>query len=256
MNCDQVQNLLGRFHDGELGPADRSAVATHLGGCPRCAAELAAAAELGELARALPEPEPPPDLWDRIDRRLADADFRARPVRCLPRPWTAAAAAAVLLVALAAGWGTYRALAPDREQDLSLDDLVGARPGRPMSLQEAARQVDFRVIPVSDLADGYRLKECCLCREGCCDVVRCKFLRGADPVLLVQCSPDRPVRFGRRPVLSTHVHGKPVCIGECDGRLAVTWQARDATLCLIGPRDLAELVRLMACVEKCLDQAQ
>jgi hypothetical protein len=256
MNCDQVQNLLGRFHDGELGPAERSAVATHLRVCPRCAAGLAAAAELGELARALPEPEAPADLWDRIDRCLADADFRQRPVRGLPRSRKAAAVAALVLVALAAGWGAYRALAPDREQDLSLDDLVGARPGRPMSLQEAARQVDFRVIPVSDLADGYRLKECCLCREGCCDVVRCQFLRGADPVLLVQCSPDRPVRFGRGPALTTRLHGKPVCIGECDGRLAVTWQGRDATLCLIGPRDLAELVRLMACVEKCLEPTQ
>jgi len=70
MNCDEVQDRLGAFHDSELLGADRLAVEVHLGSCPACAAELGAIAELASFARHLAEPEPSADLWSRLAERL------------------------------------------------------------------------------------------------------------------------------------------------------------------------------------------
>ena len=104
MNCEQVQSVLGRFHDGELDQAERAAVEIHLGNCPNCAGELAAIAELAEVARSVQLPEPPKDLWGEIAHRLE----RERHWHVRRRlPLTAALAAAVLL-AIGAGWLGFR----------------------------------------------------------------------------------------------------------------------------------------------------
>src|SRR6266849_6696650 len=111
MNCQHIQTLLGRLHDGELEPAERSPVESHLRNCAACRAELVRIRELSELTAALNEPEPPGDLWNRVAGGLA----KARPGRA--RTWLRsrwAAAAALLLVAgAAAGWWTYRSHGPD-----------------------------------------------------------------------------------------------------------------------------------------------
>src|SRR6516165_9868034 len=105
MNCEQVQNLLGQFHDGELETAARLDVEIHLGNCRACAAELGAIAELAEAARTLSEPEPPANLWDRLAGRLTDHEpvSRTSPWSIL-RSWRGATVAALVLVLLATGW--------------------------------------------------------------------------------------------------------------------------------------------------------
>jgi hypothetical protein len=90
-----------------------------------------------------------------------------------------------------------------------------------------------------------------LCKAGRCDVVRCKFLRGGDQVWLLLCSPDHPVDSGNRPCLYTQVNGKCVRLVQCEAGLAAQWQTKDTAFCLIGPRDLAHLVRLVASVDQC-----
>lgn len=233
MHCEQVRDMLGPFQDGELGPVERSAIAIHLRDCPACASELAAVAEMGELARSLPEPEPPESLWHRIERRLE----RRTPT------WKVVAVAAVVLFAVATGWFIRRQpVAPD----LKVGGLIAARP---VTLQDAARQVDFRFVSRTELAGGYRLDECCLCSDGCCDMVRCRYRRGSDQVVLVQGPAEHPVDFGDRPATETTVGGKRVCIVRCDGCLAATWRTGETSFSLIGPRHLPELARLLAAVE-------
>src|SRR5262249_35387647 len=168
MNCERVQILLGRFHDGELDAAERFAVEIHLGSCRTCAAELGAVAELAETIRTCREPEPPADLWGKIAGRLPGrAPIPWSSVRGLLRPWRAATVAVLALVALATGWLALRNGAPPTPTDPLFDNLVAAHAGERVSLQEAAHRVDFRVLSTADLSDGYRLEECCLCREGC-----------------------------------------------------------------------------------------
>ena len=40
MKCEETRELLDAFHDGELQPATRAAVETHLRSCPSCSAAL------------------------------------------------------------------------------------------------------------------------------------------------------------------------------------------------------------------------
>jgi hypothetical protein len=255
MRCEEIRTLVGAYHDGEAPPAARAALEAHVAWCPACAAALAAVAELRELARALPEPEPPGDLWARIVPRL-DAE-PAWKFRALLRHRGRAAAAALLLAALAAGWWAWRSTA--REQpapaassvDLSpyLDYPEAAVAGEGMSPAEAGRMVDFRVLSTSDLPAGYCLQRCCLCRDGRCDRVACAYCRGGERLLVIQCAPGQSVAFGDRPVLCTHMNGKPTRVVQGEGCLAASWQVNGTAVSLIGPRDMAELVRLMAHVD-------
>ena len=265
MNCEQVQELLSRFHDGELGQAERAAVELHLGSCVVCPGELAAIAELSEVARASRAPEPPGDLWERIELRLARSGgpWFATARRIVPT-WRVAALAALVLVALASAWWASYARKQERspapaevtavdEDGPLLDQLLAAGPGQPVSLQEAARRVDFRVPAAPQLPEGYQLKDCCLCRDGCCDLVQCHFLCGSDRVVLVLGDSDHPMRYGPRPVLETQVNGKPARVVQCECGLACSWQCRGTALTLIGPRDLSKLVRLVAFVSERLE---
>jgi hypothetical protein len=263
MNCDQVQRLLSRFHDGELNATQRAGIELHLGNCALCLAELSAIAELAELVRTLGEPEPPAQLWEQLARRLeCKVPTRFERMWRMLYTWKYAAAAALLLLALGAAWLVYKAAGGHEavsnsgshpEMEHSLDGLLAAHTGERVSLQEAARRVNFRVLALSDLPEGFRLGECCLCQDGCCDLVQCRLLCGTDQVILVQCRPDHPVRFGDRPVLETRVNGKAASIVQRDGCLICSWQTRDTALTLAGPRDLSQLVRLVAYVDQRLE---
>jgi hypothetical protein len=253
MSCEPIRTWLGPFHDSELDPARRALVEIHLGGCSACAAELAALAELGQLVRETIAPEPPSQLWAQIDQRLA-----ATRIPQSGRLWRSAAVAALLFLAVAAGWMAHKILGPNHpggspvlatdDDSPTLDDLLAARDGQHVGLENASRLVNFRVVPVSGLG-GYRLDECCVCKGGCCDLLRCKYLRGADAVLLVQCSAGHAPRCGDRPVLEADVQGKRVRIIQCADCLAATWRTDETAFSLIGPNDLSELVRLLASVE-------
>jgi hypothetical protein len=118
---------------------------------------------------------------------------------------------------------------------------------------DLVRHVNFHVLAADALPGGYRLKACCLCSDGCCDLVRCQYQCGAERMLLVQCCCGYPLCCGKRTVLRTRVHGKPARIVQCDGHLAGVWLARGTAVALIGPRDLADLVRLMAEVDRRLE---
>jgi hypothetical protein len=256
MHCEQVRKLLGRFHDSELDAPTRAAVELHLGDCAACAAELAGIAELSAVARALEDLEPPGGLWEQIDRRLSDArPRRFAAARRLLHRWQTAAVAAVVFVTVATGWWVYRVKQPD--SDPSLDELLVTHRGEQIGLQEAVRRVDFRVLASAQLPNGYCLENCCLCRDGCCDVLQCCFVRGKDKVLLVQGGPDSAMQFGDRPAVQTQVNGKPARIVQCrGGSLAASWQTRGTSLSLIGPHDVTELVQLVTFVDDHLEKGK
>lgn len=265
MSCHQVQESLGRFHDGEMDPPERAAVEVHLGECPVCAGQLAAIAELGQLARALGQPEPPAELWVQLAHRLGKAQpVRPMVVGKIGWTWKVAAVAALVLAAGITAWLVHRTAVPEQreagptptivaEEDPLLDDLLASGAGEPVSLQEAAEQVDFRVLTSADLPDGFRLQECCICRECCCPLVQCKFRHGGKQIVLAQGSPDHPVRYGNRPVLETKVNGKVARVVRCGDCLACSWRNKETALTLFGPSDLSQLVHLVAYVDQRLE---
>ena len=101
MTCDQALDLLEPFLDGELKPAEADRFRSHLQGCHACAGELALAERVQEELRALPQPDCPPEVIERVMRsgRGQVVPFPARPLRVR-------IAAAAALLALAVGGGS------------------------------------------------------------------------------------------------------------------------------------------------------
>jgi hypothetical protein len=108
--CRVWRERLGALVLGQLGPEERAATEAHLERCPDCRAEhnalapMAAALRRADPERLSPTPSPPPELADRIVRRIANErrhDTRRRSVRWgLGLGAAAAAVTAAVLLAL------------------------------------------------------------------------------------------------------------------------------------------------------------
>jgi len=98
------------YHDGEA--AGRESIATHLGDCPECQAELARIDALLAALNSIPVPEPAEDygqrVWQQISPRLPEKRahwwdvFFSEPKTVgwlAPRRWAAAGAIAALVLA-------------------------------------------------------------------------------------------------------------------------------------------------------------
>ena len=103
VNCENKIRL-NAYHDGELSPAERSAVEAHLRDCPSCAAELAAIRRMsGAFAGTTPR-EPSHEQLLRLARSV-----RAEPsdARMLLRLFRGTAVAAAVLLACALAGAAY-----------------------------------------------------------------------------------------------------------------------------------------------------
>ncbi len=96
MTCPNDQ-LLHRFHDGELTPAERGVVSTHLQSCDACAAKLQEMRLIGDMIRSAPLPRLAADTLDRWQRSALA--MQERSVRRLAG-WMTAAASVALVVSL------------------------------------------------------------------------------------------------------------------------------------------------------------
>jgi anti-sigma factor (TIGR02949 family) len=100
--CEEALDLLEPYLDGDLPPGEMDRVRRHLEVCPACAAELSLAARIQRELRALPQPDCPPEVIERV-RQAGRGEVVPFPVRERAPRWRIAAAAA--LVALAVGGG-------------------------------------------------------------------------------------------------------------------------------------------------------
>jgi anti-sigma factor RsiW len=100
---------LGALALGQLGPEERAATEAHLEGCPECRAEadalmpMATVLKRADPERLAPTPAPPPELVNRIARRISAERRRVRRRRVrfgLGLGAAAAAATAAVLLAL------------------------------------------------------------------------------------------------------------------------------------------------------------
>lgn len=104
MTCEQIQDRLSPYLDGELDAASRAEVERHLAGCPECADLLACLRRAMTALAAFPEIEPSPALR----RKLLDIPLRrgilgtVQEVFSRPflRPFVAAATAFLMLFSL------------------------------------------------------------------------------------------------------------------------------------------------------------
>jgi|SRR5215211_1804584 hypothetical protein len=107
--CRVWRERLGALALGQLSPEERAATEAHLEGCPDCRAEaeslapMAAVLRRADPKRLKPTPTPPPELVDRITRRIGAErrNTRRRRIRVgFGLAAAAAAATAAVLLAL------------------------------------------------------------------------------------------------------------------------------------------------------------
>jgi anti-sigma-K factor RskA len=106
MECQRDPEYIAAYVDGELGPAERADVETHLAACAPCRELAAAEQRLGELFAALEPVEPPGDFEARFWARIAREREAARKPSAWAWLWSArwlsvgvgAAALALLLL--------------------------------------------------------------------------------------------------------------------------------------------------------------
>jgi anti-sigma factor RsiW len=103
VTCEEALDLLDPWLDGDLPPEEAGRLRAHLDRCPACAAELALAGRIQRELRALPQPDCPPEVIQRVVRtgRGEVVPFPS-PSRRMTR-LRIAAAAAVLTLAVGGG---------------------------------------------------------------------------------------------------------------------------------------------------------
>ncbi|HUP01292.1 MAG TPA: hypothetical protein VM737_07230 [Gemmatimonadota bacterium] len=163
LHCNTVREVLWE-RAASAGPEALSPVlADHLSACPACQAESRAVRELLDVSRRIPDPAPPPSIWDGFERELAERLDQSRSdgtaVRVAWERWgrRAAGLAAVLVAGFALGALAVRAL--DQEGG------VVATPEGPSLLAELGTELandarlEFYLDEIEDLLVAYRAAE-------------------------------------------------------------------------------------------------
>jgi hypothetical protein len=92
MKCQHAAKYLSAYVDGQLGAAERQAVALHLAGCPDCSSGAEKLLQLRRSLRSLPKPVPPVDLGFRLrvlaSRERARLAGRATLANAIARWWS------------------------------------------------------------------------------------------------------------------------------------------------------------------------
>ena len=98
-SCEDTQEQLLAFADGELDPAARALVSHHLAECAACRAEAADLAATLNAVQALPDPALPEAFWDEfgaaVRQRVAGAPAPRETMWARARAW-------------AEGWSAFR----------------------------------------------------------------------------------------------------------------------------------------------------
>ena len=124
MNCEEAQELLEAFHDGELTAETRSTLAAHVKNCADCSAALAQFTALSAAIKAVGA-YPEPERLRHSVQKLADDAGRARAAA----PWRrrfGLLAASHIGVALAGGLVAYVLLAERDASTFNTQEAVSA----------------------------------------------------------------------------------------------------------------------------------
>jgi Putative zinc-finger len=110
MKCEEIRARLDEYVDGDLTEAEFQEVELHLGDCPECGQEERQLRAFITEAAALPEEiQPARDLWPDVAARLRGPEgMRLVPPSGLARWIGPMSVAAAVVVALSAGWWTWR----------------------------------------------------------------------------------------------------------------------------------------------------
>jgi anti-sigma factor RsiW len=155
--CDELNEYLAAYADGELDETMRERVRTHLDACAECRQELDALKRVDALFRAAPVGEVPERDWQRVSTALDDAmggrtvslgEVRERAERRgLFAGWLFPAVALAAAAAIIAVFFMLPGPAPSNPAVEVTNVKVG--PGYEYAIQRPATDNDFLIIDVS-----------------------------------------------------------------------------------------------------------
>src|ERR1041384_545756 len=87
MNCEQIQDDLSAYVDGELPPARKPEIHAHVAGCPACQRRVAELEKLASGVAAMPQLQPAPRFLADVRRKIqAESEPRTSWIDWLFRP--------------------------------------------------------------------------------------------------------------------------------------------------------------------------
>ncbi|HEY3858272.1 MAG TPA: anti-sigma factor [Gammaproteobacteria bacterium] len=246
MTCQECEELLHPYLDGEMDAPQRAAVDAHLKDCKDCRQALE---HLQMLRRALQLPElryPASEtLRHRLQEQLREADAHERR-RHWPR-WATAAAAAAIVVSLVLNFMPHHRTAPvaSDDEDAMVDSAVdqqqdAVKKGHLMDLTTS----DPRAVqswfsgklayqpPVPDLsAEGYALVGARLDKVKDEPAAALVYQHGSDVVTVFVCAADKP-------------GDKAIDTDSDDGYQVVYWTQGSLSFWMVSKLDAAQLKRI------------
>lgn len=266
MNCDEAQNLLSPFYDGQLGDETKAQMSTHLEQCTDCAKSLRGYAELSGLARRSETPQVPPGLWEKMDRQLDEHSAVASRPNSLTKSRRFSATKIVsvltlsLLVAVAVfllphAFHDHRELAVDfdhyleayaEDPEKAAEVLFAEYPSEEVDVETAAKRVGYRPVVANALPEGYSIDSMHVMKMPCCTCIKtvCRNDKGATFVVFEHDS-EQPLWFGDRQKRNCDCGGMPTSVIDLDEQIAATWQVGNRSVTVVGIRDTDEVKKLM-----------
>lgn len=269
MDCSDARQFLSAFCDDELAADQRGALADHLAVCSECARVLQEFRSLSAIAKELTHPEPPHQLWEKIQAQQDSSDGRCESSEPARSPWWGGrflpwgvAIAAVLLVAI--GWVGYRQRRMDHDhhqftavfsqflQEFQQDpqaaqqSLVARYSGRPVDPKATDQLLGYIPVVASGLPEGYSLTSAHVMKMPCCTCVECLCQRNDGTALAIFEHNDKEQSwFDGRPSRDTVCHGKSCTVIDLEDDLAAVWKQGPRYLTLIGARSQTEINQLV-----------
>lgn len=266
MNCAETQEQLSASHDRELASEIRKRTSEHLKNCPICGSALAEFEAISGLTQQLSDPEPPADLWARIENELVVRPAVA-PIRTRKWRWTAVPQIAVSLVVLfTVGWfilGRSDSLRHQSDRQLTKNfgqfvDRLQSDPdaatqilltnyaGQRVTASQATTLLGYQPIATRKLPLAYSMDSVCVLEMPCCRCSQTVYRRDVGGVLAVfEHDQPQPAWFGEHPQITACCSGVSVCLVQLDTLLAATWQHDRRYLTVIGANDVQEIAFLI-----------
>lgn len=199
MHCNEVQDCLGAYVDGEATAAEIAGIEAHVGKCRSCQRELRDLRCLSERLSVRSQCEVPAKLWERISERLATSQHG----RAVQRRFSGRSVAAIAACVLLAVGATYVALfrsvdfvptakaAPvnfailldhlSNDPETAFSRFVALYDGRQVSAADArehASKLDFEIPDV--LPGGFELREAFALKIDGAPAAAARYTRGGE----------------------------------------------------------------------------
>ena len=268
MNCHEVISLLSSFHDGELAPDERQAIAEHLASCAACSQKLKSIRRLSDLVESTPVPEVPDSLLHKIEQSLAARTPFWTWWRFGFSRRSAVVAFLTTAAALVGGLMIWQFASPPhdhREMVRVFGEFLAAYEGsRPDAEEMLAQKYDGKLVTETDATIALKRKTVAgpvvfanhqvakryLLKMPCCDCVQTIYARdGTTSFVLFEHEKEQSEWFDARPMIRAECRGKACCLVELKGSLAATWPVEGGYVTVVGIRDVTELAKLVAELE-------